>query len=45
MTDGGRVLAVTALGESFDEARKAVYKDVEKIQFKGRAYRSDIGLL
>jgi len=45
VTDGGRVLAVTALGESFDEARRAVYKEVDKIKYKGRTYRSDIGLL
>ena len=44
-TAGGRVLAVTALGECFDEAREIVYNDVKKINFQGSRYRSDIGLL
>ena len=43
LTNGGRVLTVTAMGESFDEARKVVYDDLERIQFKGKTYRSDIG--
>jgi len=43
MTSGGRVLAVTALGADFDEARRVVYGDIEKIKYKGRIYRSDIG--
>ena len=43
VTDGGRVLAVTALGKSFEEARKTAYSDVEKIKFQGSRYRSDIG--
>ena len=43
VTCGGRVLAVTAMGESFDEARQIVYADIKKIDFKGNTYRSDIG--
>ena len=43
LTDGGRVLSVTALGESFDSARKAVYSDLKNITFKGAAFRKDIG--
>jgi len=42
-TDGGRVLAVTATGDTFDSARKAVYRDIENITFSGAQYRSDIG--
>ena len=44
-TNGGRVLAVTALGDNFDEARKTAYIDVERIKFTSKAYRTDIGLL
>ena len=44
-TAGGRVLAVTALGDSFDKARKTVYNDIKKIKFDGSTYRSDIGLV
>ncbi|MCL2078293.1 MAG: phosphoribosylamine--glycine ligase [Oscillospiraceae bacterium] len=44
VTDGGRVLALTALGGDFKEARNAVYRDVEKIRFAGAVYRTDIGL-
>jgi phosphoribosylamine--glycine ligase len=43
VTAGGRVLAVTALGKSFDAARDGAYKAVSKISFKGMQYRKDIG--
>jgi phosphoribosylamine--glycine ligase/phosphoribosylformylglycinamidine cyclo-ligase len=42
-TAGGRVLAVTAVGSSLDEARKRAYEGVDKIEFEGAQYRSDIG--
>ncbi|MFZ7130988.1 MAG: phosphoribosylamine--glycine ligase [Eubacteriales bacterium] len=42
ITSGGRVLGVTALGDSIEEARKIVYKDIEKINFEGMQYRKDI---
>ena len=42
-TSGGRVLAVSALGESFREARDRAYQSVEKISFEGAFYRKDIG--
>jgi len=45
VTAGGRVLAVTALGESFDEARETAYNDIKKINFQGSTYRSDIGIV
>ena len=45
VTSGGRVLAVTALGAGFDEARSVVYKDIADIQFNGKTFRSDIGLV
>jgi len=43
ITSGGRVLAVTALAESFEEARKIVYGEIVKIEFEGKTYRRDIG--
>lgn len=43
LTDGGRVLGVTALGETFDDAIAQAYAAVEKIQFEGAYYRRDIG--
>jgi len=45
VTSGGRVLAVTALGKSFDEAREVVYGDIDSIRFQGKSFRSDIGVL
>lgn len=44
VTDGGRVLAVTALGEDFREARARAYQAVRRIHFTGMHYRTDIGL-
>lgn len=43
VTAGGRVLGVTALGDSLDSAARLAYKGVEKISFKGAHYRKDIG--
>ncbi len=42
LTDGGRVLAVTALGETLDEARDKIYKNIPKIKFENMEYRKDI---
>jgi phosphoribosylamine---glycine ligase len=44
VTAGGRVLAVTALGDSFAEARARAYEAVGRIRFDGRQYRTDIAL-
>lgn len=41
-TDGGRVLAVTALGETLLEAKRRAYEVVGKIEFPGMFYRKDI---
>ncbi len=41
-TDGGRVLAITRLADSLEEARAQVYAEVEKIKFDGMQYRTDI---
>jgi phosphoribosylamine--glycine ligase len=43
LTDGGRVLGVTALGETLEAARRAAYEAVGKINFQGAFYRRDIG--
>ncbi|MEC9489625.1 MAG: phosphoribosylamine--glycine ligase [Halanaerobiales bacterium] len=43
MTDGGRVLAVTALGENFQEVIDRAYSGVEKIDFADFQIRKDIG--
>ncbi|MCI2811126.1 phosphoribosylamine--glycine ligase [Eoetvoesiella caeni] len=42
-TAGGRVLCVTALGDSVKRAQATAYQTVQRIQFEGRQYRSDIG--
>ena len=42
-TNGGRVLGVTALGKTLDEALAKAYAAVEKISFEGAHYRRDIG--
>ena len=43
VTAGGRVLNVTALGSSFQEARALAYQATELIDFEGKQYRRDIG--
>ncbi|MEG1431704.1 phosphoribosylamine--glycine ligase [Eubacterium sp.] len=42
VTNGGRVLCVTALGETVEEARQQVYGQVDKIKFDGAFHRGDI---
>ena len=42
-TNGGRVLGITALGGSLEEALKRAYAGVEKIHFEGAQFRRDIG--
>jgi phosphoribosylamine--glycine ligase len=43
VTDGGRVLSVTALGSTFADAKKRAYAALQKIHFEGMHYRKDIG--
>jgi phosphoribosylamine--glycine ligase len=43
VTNGGRVLCVTALGENFTAAQKRAYQGVAKISWNGCFSRSDIG--
>jgi phosphoribosylamine---glycine ligase len=43
LTDGGRVLSVTALGDTLEEAQKRAYEGMSKITFRGAFCRHDIG--
>jgi phosphoribosylamine--glycine ligase len=43
VTSGGRVLCVTALGDSVRMARTRAYEAVDRIRFDGMQYRTDIG--
>ena len=43
VTSGGRVLCVTALGESIRRAQDKAYAAAAQIQFDGKQFRSDIG--
>ncbi|MEI7750105.1 MAG: phosphoribosylamine--glycine ligase [Candidatus Moraniibacteriota bacterium] len=43
LTASGRPLCVTAVGETLEEAIETVYRAVERIHFKGKAFRRDIG--
>jgi phosphoribosylamine--glycine ligase len=43
VTSGGRVLNVTALGESFEQARERAYAACDLIDFEGKWFRHDIG--
>ncbi|MFA5287563.1 MAG: phosphoribosylamine--glycine ligase, partial [Candidatus Omnitrophota bacterium] len=43
LTNGGRVLGVTGLGETIKAAIDNTYQAVEKISFEGMHYRKDIG--
>lgn len=45
VTNGGRVLNVTALGETHEEAREKAFAAIKKIHFEGMQYRNDIGLV
>ena len=43
VTSGGRVLCITALGESVKKAQQLAYETLVGIQFEGKQYRQDIG--
>jgi phosphoribosylamine--glycine ligase len=43
VTSGGRVLCVTALGDTIKVAQRRAYEAVERIRFEGMQYRRDIG--
>lgn len=44
VTAGGRVLAVTALGDTVEAARERAYEALQQIEFQGMHCRTDIGL-
>lgn len=44
-TNGGRVLNICAYGKDLEEARAKVYQAAEVIDFEGKYYRHDIGLI
>jgi phosphoribosylamine--glycine ligase len=43
VTNGGRVLGVTATGRTMADAREKAYRNVDRIRFEGMHYRRDIG--
>lgn len=45
VTNGGRVLAVSALGADMDAALQNAYRELKRISFEGAHYRTDIGQL
>jgi phosphoribosylamine--glycine ligase len=44
LTNGGRVLCATALGEGLDTARERAYRAFDLVRWSGKAGRRDIGL-
>jgi phosphoribosylamine--glycine ligase len=42
-TSGGRVLAITAFGDTMNEALKNAYANVDQVSFEGKYYRNDLG--
>lgn len=43
LTDGGRVLAVTGIGQGLRQARETAYAEASKVQWDGLYFRKDIG--
>ena len=43
VTNGGRVLCITALGDTVRAAQRAAYEAVEQVRFDGMQFRRDIG--
>lgn len=44
VTNGGRVLALTAIGSDIPDAREKAYAAMQNVSFEGMFYRTDIGL-
>jgi phosphoribosylamine--glycine ligase len=42
VTNGGRILSVTALAPELEQARQRAYEAVERVRFEGARYRRDI---
>lgn len=45
LTNGGRVLSVTCLGDTLKEAREKAYENIARVEFDGIYYRKDIGII
>ena len=45
VTNGGRVLGITALGKDLEQARRAAYEAAGLVQFSGKYHRNDIAKL
>lgn len=45
VTNGGRVLNVTAIGSDLEEARRKAYAVVDQVRFEGKYFRRDIGAM
>jgi phosphoribosylamine--glycine ligase len=43
VSNGGRVMAVTSIGVTMEEALAKTYENAEKINFEGKYFRHDIG--
>ncbi len=43
-TAGGRVLGVSAIGDTFEKARESAYRAISQIHFEGMIFRKDIGI-
>ena len=43
VTSGGRVMAITSYGNTYEEAIKKSYQNIEKLHFDKMNYRTDIG--
>ena len=43
ITNGGRVLNIVAIGDTFESVRDLVYENIDKIKFERMHYRTDIG--
>ena len=43
LSNGGRVFAITGMGDTMEEALEKAYKGVQKTDFEDRYYRTDIG--
>ena len=43
LSNGGRVIAITAKGDNFRDALAKSYRNADRILFEGKYYRKDIG--
>lgn len=43
VTNGGRIMAVTSIADTLDEALELSFANAEKIRYEGKYYRTDIG--